>query len=427
MARIITNTATVAFLGLAASLLAASCSSDNGDDNTISGDDDDGAGGTAIIGTDGGDNGTGNSSSVGSGGGSSTSSGGGTTTIGNPEGVFGTGEVCTGLFFDGSEPAPDCMGEAYEAEALPINLYIMMDRSVSMLRDVAGLSNDPAPAGQSRWDGVSQAIREFANDPQSAGVGVGIQFFGNDILASEELNCNPANYANPMVPMGVLPTVGPDIIDAVDTMAGQLGGLTPTLPALQGAIQYAAADAQSSGRQTVVLLVTDGQPTQCQDPISIAEIADEAARGLEENNVMTFVVGLGAGLFNLHRIAQSGGTGSAYLIEGGDAAEQFRQAITNITTTPLSCEFDIPEPLNPEEQFNPDEVQMVYYPANGQPEEIPKLGTGASCGNSPNGGWFYNSTANPETIHICTCNCNRLGAGRIEVRMGCEPRVFNLG
>jgi hypothetical protein len=229
-----------------------------------------------------------------------------------------------------------------------------------------------------------------------------------------------------MVPIGMLPAVGPDIIDAVDTVADQLGGLTPTLPALQGAIQYAAADQQTSGRETVVLLVTDGQPTQCQDPISIAEIADEAARGLEQDSVMTFVVGLGAGLFNLHRIAQSGGTGSAYLIEGGDAAEQFRQAIMNITTTPLSCEFDIPEPIDGTLEFNPDEVQMVYYPANGAPEEIPRLGTGANCGNSPNGGWFYNSTTNPETIHICACNCNRLGAGRIEVRMGCVPRVFDI-
>jgi len=421
MARIITKTATVAFVGVAASLLALSCSSDDGDENTISGDDDDGSGGTTIV--DPGGSG-GGSSTDGSGG--FTSTGGGTSTIGNPDGVYGTGEVCEGLPFDGSEPAPDCMGEAYEAEALPINLYIMMDRSVSMLRDLAGLSDDPAPPGESRWDGVSQAIREFANDPQSAGVGVGIQFFGNDILASEELNCDPANYSNPMVPIGMLPAVGPDIIDAVDYMAERLGGLTPTYPALQGAIQYAAQDAQSSGRETVVLLVTDGQPTQCQSPISVAEIAEEAARGLNDASVMTFVVGLGAGLFNLHRIAQSGGTNQAYLIEGGDAAEQFRQAIMNITTTPLSCEFDIPEPIDGTLEFNPDEVQMVYYPANGAPEEIPRLGTGANCGNSPNGGWFYNSTTDPETIHICTCNCNRLGAGRIEVRMGCIPRVFDI-
>ena len=271
MARIITKTATVALIGLSASLFVTSCSSDDGDENTVpDGDDDsDGSGGTTITG-----DGLGGSSASDGSGGASSSSGGGSITIGNPDGVYGTGEVCTGLPFDGSEPAPDCMGEAYEAEALPINLYIMMDRSVSMLRDVAGLSNDPAPEGLSRWDGVSQAIREFADDPQSAGVGVGIQFFGADLMASEELNCDPANYANPMVPIGMLPAVGPDIIDAVDTMAEQLGGLTPTLPALEGALEYAAADAASSGRETVVLLVTDGQPTQCQETISIEEIAE---------------------------------------------------------------------------------------------------------------------------------------------------------
>jgi len=31
-----------------------------------------------------------------------------------------------------------------------------------------------------------------------------------------------------------------------------------------------------------VVLVTDGQPTQCQNPISVAKIEDEAQRGLVE-------------------------------------------------------------------------------------------------------------------------------------------------
>ena len=77
-------------------------------------------------------------------------------------------------------------------------------------------------------------------------------------------------------------------------------------------------------------------------------------------------------------------------------------------------------------QIDATNVHMVYTPASGEAEEIPRLGTGANCGNSPNGGWFFNSTTNPETIHICACNCNRLGAGLIEVRLGCEPRVFDI-
>ncbi len=408
-------------LGLLAFLLHG-C---NGEDGMLVGVDPGAAASAGTVSADGSGSGTAST------GGGAVDTGGGTSTDSGGSGTGGTGagsgDVCYGLPFDGTEPAPDCVGDSHETEPLPVNIYVMMDRSVSMLRDVAGTSDDPAPPGESRWDGVSQAIADFVNDPAAAAVGLGIQFFGADILASEELNCDPANYANPMVPIGALAEVGPDITAAVDSMADQLGGLTPTLPALQGAIQYAADDAEATGRRTVVLLVTDGQPTQCQDPISVAAVADEAARGLAEDDVMTFVVGLGAGLFNLHRIAQSGGTGDAILIEGGDAVAQFRDAIMNIATTRLSCEFDIPDPSNPLQQVNPDEVQMVYTPAVGEPEEIPKLGTGADCGSAPNGGWFFNSTSNPETIHICACNCNRLGAGRIEVRLGCEPRIFSPG
>ncbi len=403
-------------------------------DLCVSGGGDNDTGGTGGGGDTPGAGGSGTSSGGAASGG--TASGGtasGGTASGGAAGETGVGgsvvigEVCYGLPFDGSEPAPECVGEAHETEALPINIYIMMDRSVSMLRDIAGSSADPAPNFEdSRWYGVSQAISEFANDPAAASVGLGIQFFGNDALAREELNCDPANYANPMVPIGPLSDTGPDIIAAVDAMGEELGGLTPTMPALQGAIEYAAADAAITNRTTVVLLVTDGQPTQCQDPVSVSDIADEAARGLAEQDVRTFVVGIGAGLFNLHRIAAAGGTGEAFLIEEGDAAGQFRDAIMNIATTPLSCEFDIPEPTDPTEQVDYDLVQMVYRPAAGEPEEIPRLGTGANCGNSENGGWFFNSTSNPETIHLCACNCNRLGAGLIEVRLGCEPRVFDL-
>ena len=399
----------------------------NGDDGMLVGVDP-GAAGSAATGNDrssGGDATAAGGRAVDSGGSTSSNSGGS-----DPAGTGGTGnargDICYGLPFDGTEPAPDCEGDSRETERLPVNIYVMMDRSVSMLRDVAGLSDEAAPPGESRWDGVSQAIAEFVSDP-TVDVGLGMQFFGYDILASAELNCDRANYANPMVPIGALPEVGPDIIAALDSMASQLGGLTPTLPALQGALQYAAEATETTGLKTVVLLVTDGQPTQCQDPISVAAIADEAARGLAENHVMTFVVGLGAGLFNLHRIAQAGGTGDAYLIEGGDAVAQFRDAIMNIATTPLACEFEIPAPSDPLLQIDYDVVQVVYTPFSGEPEEIPKLGTGANCGNSPNGGWYFNSTTNPETIHLCACNCNRLAAGRIEVRFGCEPRIFSFG
>ena len=350
---------------------------------------------------------------------------GGGSAVGSGGSVEPTDEVCYGLPLDGTEPARDCAGEAYEARAVQMDLYLMMDRSVSMLRDVAGVSNDPAPPGESRWDGVAEAMRQLVADPSLADVGLGVQFFGADILASEELNCDPANYSSPLVPIGDISEVGDEIIDAYDTMGEELGGLTPTLPALQGALAYAATVRAERGRPTAVVLVTDGQPTQCQEPISVSEIADEAERGLLEDDVSTHVIGVGAGLFNLHRIAQAGGTEEAFLIEGGDAAEQFRAAITAIANSGLRCEFEIPMRVDPALTVDLSAMQVVFQPTSGFTEELPALVRPVLCLHSPNGGWFFDDTTDPQRIGICDCNCNRLDEGTLEIRLGCEPRVFD--
>ena len=272
-----------------------------------------------------------------------------------------------------------------------------------------------------------EAIRQLVAEPSLADVGLGLQFFGADLFASEELNCDPGNYSDPFVPVGDFADVGDEILAAYDTMGDQLGGLTPTLPALQGAIAYAASVRAQRRRPTAVVLVTDGQPTQCQDPISVAEVAEEAERGLLEDEVSTYVIGLGPGLFNLHRVAQFGGTDEAFLIEDGDAVDQFRAAIMNIANTVPRCEFELPSRLDPTQEFDPDEVQLVFRPDNGPTEELPRLVIPADCPNSPNGGWYYDSTSNPQSIGICDCNCNRLGEGFIEMILGCAPRIFDDG
>ncbi len=349
---------------------------------------------------------------------------GGASPVGSGGSVEPTDEVCYGLPFDGTEPSPDCVGEAHAARAVRADLYLLMDRTVSMLWDVSGLGDGPAPPGESRWDGVSEAIRQLAGDPSLADVGLGLQFFGADILASEELNCDTANYADPLVPVGDISETGEEILGAYDTMAEQLGGLTPTLPALQGALAYAARVRAERGRPTAVVLVTDGQPTQCQEPISVSEIADEAESALWVDDVATYVIGVGPGLFNLHRIAQSGGTGEAFLIEGGDVAEQFRSAITTIANSGPRCEFEIPTSVVPGE-IDYDRVQLVYRPVGAEPEELPWVYHSGWCEHSPNGGWFYDSSTDPQRIGICDCSCNRIGDGAVEIVLGCWPRVFD--
>jgi hypothetical protein len=337
-------------------------------------------------------------------------------TVGNP-----TAPACNGLPLaaSGTSDAGACVGAGYEAEALPVDMYVMMDRSSSM-------AEVPAGGTLSRWEQVRSAVEQFVASPAAAGMGVGIQFFGQSGLRDDAIDCDVSRYATPAVEIGLLPGVGSALVAAIDATFPR--GLTPTLPALSGAVQYATAYArQHPGRVTVVVLVTDGFPTQCQDPVSINEIADVAATADGANpSVRTYVIGL-EGTLNLDLVARLGGTDRAFVIGQGDIAGPFIEALLNITQSPLSCRFEIPTPSDPNQTVDFTKVQVVYTPATGDPEEIPKVDSASNCAAAPNGGWYYDDPSAPKNIEVCGCNCTRFGAGKVEVRLGCTPRRGPLG
>jgi hypothetical protein len=62
-----------------------------------------------------------------------------------------------------------CATQSAMAEALPLDLYIMMDSSGSMI--------DQTSSGASKWDAVKEALSAFLRDPRSGGLGVGLQYF----------------------------------------------------------------------------------------------------------------------------------------------------------------------------------------------------------------------------------------------------------
>ena len=67
---------------------------------------------------------------------------------------------------------------------------------------------------------------------------------------------------------------------------------TPSVPALQGAVEYAIAwQAQNPGRQTIVVLITDGVPTMCD--LSETSLIAAVARGMTNGSpIRTFVIGV---------------------------------------------------------------------------------------------------------------------------------------
>jgi hypothetical protein len=47
----------------------------------------------------------------------------------------------------------------------------------------------------------------------------------------------------------------------------------------------------------------------------------------------------------------------------------------------------------------------------------------AACAKNPNGGWYYDDAEHPSKPTVCPCTCARFQAGRVDVRLGCKPRL----
>jgi hypothetical protein len=100
---------------------------------------------------------------------SSTSSG--NAGQGQP-GDFGNSRTMPTARGDAGMPvlqAPNCAGKTQNAQPVEVDMYIMLDRSGSMM-EMTG-------AGNTKWDAIRQALTTFVRDPQSSGLGVGLQYF----------------------------------------------------------------------------------------------------------------------------------------------------------------------------------------------------------------------------------------------------------
>jgi hypothetical protein len=69
----------------------------------------------------------------------------------------------------GPDSFASCASTSQKATLAPLDLYFMLDTSGSM--------DDLVAAGQSKWSSVVAAMTAFVNDPASAGIGVGLQYF----------------------------------------------------------------------------------------------------------------------------------------------------------------------------------------------------------------------------------------------------------
>ncbi len=368
------------------------------------------------------------------------SAGGGFTTSSAGGGGAGIG---------GAGVGGGCSGTSTKATPIPLDILVMLDQSGSM--------SDDAGNGMTKWETVKGALTGFMQQPTAAGIGMGIQYFGvgqplvpgcyalqcttdADCVGGCGMclaqgicqapfnpdvdSCDAADYAWADVPVAPLPGVESAILTSLGMHAP--GTNTPTAPALQGAVDYAAAWATGHpGHVTVVAFATDGEPSECDT--SLADIDAIAAAGLAGTpSVRTFVIGVGGALSNLDGIAAAGGTQSAYHVDlNPSATSDFLGAMNAIRGAALGCTYQIPAPP-PGMTADYARVNVVYKPGGGGPEQtFPNVADEAHC--PPGGdGWHYDDDAAPTEIILCSATCAKIDADQaaeIDVVLGCSTIV----
>ena len=331
-----------------------------------------------------------------------------------------------------------CREVSFSAQSSPINVHIMLDRSLSMNEPA-----DPAFPDLTRWEAVTSALRAFVNSPQAEDARVGLQFFG---LSNGLDDCQVPKYSTPRVAVGPLVANRAALLEAIDTTVP--GSQTPTQPAVAGGLEYALQVAQApenAGIPTVMILASDGIPTEC-GPLddngmmisSFREIIDTLesysqpprdALGVPMRPpVLTYIVGTEALEANAEILAEAGGA-QAFLVDGdtaggGDLEQRFLDALLTIVVKPLDCEIDVPQTApDTGEMIDFDKVRVRFTGASsGLPTEFPRTDGPGGCGVSR--AWFYDDPAAPQKIFFCRNACDSLGAGELTLELGCAPQMI---
>lgn len=327
-------------------------------------------------------------------------------------GVGGGGSLLAGSGGGGPGSFAACAIAQHDAEPKPLNLYIMFDKSGSMLGP--------------KWAAASEAMQRFFMDPASGGLRVALRFFPEDGC---DPGCNVSACAEPQVPLGTLtelaaPTDAHEqlLIEAVARAVP--GGGTPLSAALDGALRFAEdVKLQAPKEASAVVLVTDGEPSDCQESPAYFETVARDARN--QHDVLTFAIGLeGSDAALVDTIAEAGGTETGIAIGDGDLNAELVQAFTDIRERVVACNYDLPDAAGGE-TIDPERVNVLVLPSGASaPDTIPQVNGAAACNTS--GGWYYDDNLAPSGILFCPATCTAVegdAGARVELLFGCESVV----
>jgi hypothetical protein len=321
------------------------------------------------------------------------------------------------------DPATACATESRDSKPLVMDVYVLVDKSVSMYCPTTDAACDKSSANTplpTRWSAVSEAVSKFVQDPASADIGVGLGFFPLFVPVADQ--CLVTNYSTPAVPIAPARTNAAAIVAQIGAEAP--GGNTPTHKALAGAYEYIRSyTAQTPGHTAAVLLVTDGMPFSCGEShtttltLPVVQMGFSAAPAIK-----TYVVGMG-NTAALDALALAGSGDQTHYFDGnGDVSSKIQAALKSVTTS-ITCDYAIPTGgkaidfslVNIEAQLG----------AAGTPTPLGNVASAAQC--DARGGWYYDAAppATPTKITLCPQTCEPLkvtDSSSVKVLYGCKTK-----
>jgi hypothetical protein len=354
---------------------------------------------------DGGTGGDGDATVDGSGGGD-----GGPTIPTGDGSVVGVGVADAGL--------DKCADSNAKAALTPLHYVVLVDRSGSMCFKPDGSYFAGCSDPTTRWQQALPAMKTFFEAPASTGTFASLMVFPTDEVC--------ATGAAPLGAEEALPNASGSLTAALTARRAD-GGNTPTKAAVTKALAYAKQQqAQlNDGGKTVLILVTDGKPEQCNEGANPAAISDDVkavlANAKATDGTQTYIIGLAfqdADLkANLTTMAAGAGTAPIFVTSPTQVQQELGAALAQIRGQVLSCEYAIPAPPNGK-QLDPNKVNVQYDAGDGSP--VATLGKSQDCATAS--GWHYDNATTPTKVILCPDACASAKANTkasVSVVFGC--------
>ncbi len=309
-----------------------------------------------------------------------------------------------------------CVTATAESKVTPLYLVFLLDQSGSMGDGQSGLR-------EQKWDPVTDALRAFFSDPRSAGFYASLTLFPNDANKTEgfaskdyPILCDAAAYEQPVIEPVLLPDSS-TLSEVIESLGLPNEWGTPTTPALSGTLAYARSLVEE-GKKAAVVLVTDGEPAECDPRVNNVFETVDVARAVADV-VPTYVIGVAYQPEQLDLIAEAGGTDVSFVVDTDDAEKTRDDLLARfrlIQDEQVPCTLELPDP--------PDGQELDIGRVNvrlGADDAESTLGFNTQCEGGR--GWKYDDPNAPGSIELCRDSCAEIqgsSIGSLTVVFGCQ-------